>query len=476
MGKLPNPNPTNPNHTPTNPNPNPNPNPSPTSTSPPRYEHVPTSSASLHTQLLQLPTELTTNTDHVTVHSTLHDSSESQFQQHPSQSPFNTNNDNPQQEQIMNLPMEQLELIISFSSHIAAINYLQSQLLQHRHWIQHQLHYLRILETNQPKLQVFPIILQLDLDYYTTVNDDDYTPEFHVVDIYHMLYHIPHIGIFTPTEDNHIQLQHLSSHIDTNIFPKSTLITYVTNSPIVCLISNANISIFSIKDSYIQQMVFNSNTQPQSSTTNTSNKKRKRTYKTSEADRATNYKWYHRNKTWLAKKYKTTHNKPGAIQLLNQHPEADIQTLIQTYTPQPQLPPISVSTTTKTWSDIFTQPTQHKTSLCPPTETKSISNKRKHDETTTTPSITQFIIRNTKPNNQSEDSVTITQTTKEFKTSANRRHSKSIWYHQHKDIISVQNKDKRAKRKLEELSTPTPPGIQAFFSKKPKTNDDTKPP
>jgi hypothetical protein len=371
--------------------------------------------------------------------------------------------------------MDQLDLIISFSSHIAAINYLQSQLLHHRHWIQHQLHHLRQLETNQPKLQVFPIIIQLEQDYYLTVNDEHYNPEFHVADIHHMLFHIPYLGIFTPIEDNHIQLQHLSANINTNIFSKSTLTSFITNSPTVCLIANSNISIFNIKDSYIQQLVVNSTNPPPPSITTTS-KKRKRTYKTSEADRATNYKWYHRNKTWLAKKYKTKHNPPGAIQLLNQQPDADIQALIQTYTPKPPLPPISVSTTTKTWSDIFTKPTQHNTSPCPPPETKSTTNKRKHDETTTTtPSITQFIT-STQQNTQPENSVTTTQPTTEFKTSENRRHSKSIWYHQNKDTVSLQNKEKRAKRKLEELSAPKPPGIQAFFSKKSKPNDDTKPP
>jgi hypothetical protein len=474
----PNPTPNSPNPNPTHPNPtNPNPNHILTSTPPRHYEHVPTPPESLPTQPLQIPTiQSTTNTEHVTVQPTHLDSSEPQLQHHPSPIPVNTNDDNPQQEQIMNLPMEQLELIISFSSHIAAINYLQSQLLHHRHWIQHQLQYLRLLETNQPQLQVFPIILQLELDYYTTVNDDSYNPTFHASDIHQMIYHTPHVGIFTPIEDNHIQLQHLSTHINTNIFPKSTLMSFITNSPIVCLISNSNISIFNIKDSYIQQLVFNSTTQPPSPITKTS-KKRKREYKTSETDRITNYKWYHRNKTWLAKKYKSTHSKPGAIQLLNQHPEADIQTLIQTYTPKPP-PPISVSTTTKTWNDIFTKPTQHKTSPCPPTETKSDTNKRKHDDTTTTTttqSITQFITI-TKQNTQPENSVTTTQPTTEFKTSENRRHSKSIWYHQNKDTVSLQNKEKRAKRKLEELTAPKPPGIQAFFSKKSKPNDDTKPP
>jgi hypothetical protein len=222
-------------------------------------------------------------------------------------------------------------------------------------------------------------------------------------------------------------------------------------------------------------MVLNSNPVPPSSTNKTSGKKRKRTYKTSDADRATNYKWYHRNKTWLAKRYKETHNKPGAIQILNQHPDADIQTLINKYTPTPQPPSLSIHTTTKTWDDIFTKTTQQVPSMAPPPENRTTGNKRTHDESTTTTSITQFII-STKPNTQPEDSVTIPQPTTEFKTSANRRHSKSIWYHQNKDIISLQNKDKRAKRKLEELSTPKPPGIQAFFSKKPKPNDDNKPP
>jgi hypothetical protein len=460
------------------PNPNPNPNPI-SSTLPPSYNpaQVPIPSESLPTQPEQiLDIEPITHSEHFTLHP-VRDDSETHSQHHSSPAPHNTSDETHQQEQVMNLPMEQLELIISFSFHIAAVNYLQSQLLHHRHWIQHQLHQLRILQTNKPKLQVFSIIIQLDLDYYITVNDEDYNPEFHIVGIYHMLYYIPHIGIFTPIDDNHIQLQHLITHIDTNIVSKSTLMSYVTNSPIVCLISNSNISILRIKDSYIQQMVLNSNNIPPSPSPkhNTSSRKRKRMLKTSDAARTTNYNWYHRNKTWIAKKYKTTHSKPGAIQLLNQHPDADIQTLIQTYTPKPQLPTVNISTTTKTWSDIFTQTTRHKLSPCLPPENRIISNKRKHDESTTT-SITKFIT-STKPPAQIDKPVTTTQPTQELKTPKTIRHNKSMWYHRNKDIISIKNKEKADKRKLEELTTTKPSVIQEYFIKKSKPNDDdTKPP
>jgi hypothetical protein len=50
-----------------------------------------------------------------------------------------TSQDEQTQEHALQLPMEHLRHIIGFSSHVSAINNLQSQHLHHQQWIQHQL-------------------------------------------------------------------------------------------------------------------------------------------------------------------------------------------------------------------------------------------------------------------------------------------------------------------------------------------------
>ncbi len=148
--------------------------------------------------------------------------------------------------------MEHLRHIIGFSSHVSAINQLQPQHLHHQQWIQHQLKQLRILETNLPNLQVFTTIIPLKLQQYITANDNDYSPEFGITDLHHMLYYAPFIGICPPTETNMIKLRYVSGHTEYNTFPTSTLRSFIANNPTICLLSNTRITI-SIRHTYYYQ-------------------------------------------------------------------------------------------------------------------------------------------------------------------------------------------------------------------------------
>ena len=74
-----------------------------------------------------------------------------------------TQHDVPIHEHIMLLPVEELQHIISFSTHVgAAINYLQSQCILSHQWIIYQLQLLRLLDKNHPNLHVSSTIFQLD--------------------------------------------------------------------------------------------------------------------------------------------------------------------------------------------------------------------------------------------------------------------------------------------------------------------------
>ena len=384
------------------------------------------------------------------------------------------------QEQIMQLPMDQLQLIISFSSHIAAINHLQSQNLQHQQWIQHQLHQLRLLQTNQRKLQIFPIINQLEMEFYIIVNAT-YTPVFHNEDIFFMLYHIPHIGIFTTIDNNQIQLKYITSHNDTNTFPSSTLMHYITNTPIVCLVTDSTISIYQIKDTHIQQLVNNAtNTAPQP-TPNTSNKRKNNNNNnniTNNKKVKTNaqiakLKWYYDNKHTIAKKQKAR-SKVGAIQLLNQNPDTDIATLIQQNTVPDNIRPTIIATTNKTWNDILNYNNHDTILVATPSLNNKVfkSNKRKREdsETVTTP-ITSFLT------NTITDNVKPTIIPKDFKTSDKSRHCDRKWYQKHRDSILQKKKEANIQRKLEEANRlqNTKTSLQEYFTKSTR-NEDDKPP
>ncbi len=82
--------------------------------------------------------------------------------------------------------MEQPRHIISFSTHRAAVNYLQSQSLLHHQWINQQLQQLQLLDKYQPNLHVSSTILQLVLQKHTYTNVN-YSPEFNLIELYHML-------------------------------------------------------------------------------------------------------------------------------------------------------------------------------------------------------------------------------------------------------------------------------------------------
>jgi hypothetical protein len=93
-----------------------------------------------------------------------------------------------------------------------------------------------------------------------------------------MLYYIPHIiGLFTTTDNNQIQLKYLSNSDGYNNFPTSLLVQYINNTPIICLISETEVSILHIKESYIHQLVPTYNNKTLSKTN-----KKKRTIKQEE--------------------------------------------------------------------------------------------------------------------------------------------------------------------------------------------------
>ena len=299
---------------------------------------------------------------HQLVRTTTEDEDVESEDQQPDLIPRPCLNSNPIELQVMILPIDQLQPVISFSSHVAAVNYLQSQLQQHHNWINHQLQHLRQLEKHQPSLHVGFTTIQLEL--HLLISDpDNYSPIFPTTELYHMLYYTPHVGFFipSPSNNNQIELQHISNNNEFRRFSTATLLSYVNNTPLVCLITDSTFSIFHIKDTYIQQMVINSNDiqpppTPQSLTktskrfkykddrTLTSTKfKRLKIFKTTATQRAAARYWYR-----LHRQPKKT----GIIHLLNQNPNFDIQQLLQSKATA-SLPLIIPATTTKQWSEVL---------------------------------------------------------------------------------------------------------------------------
>ena len=135
------------------------------------------------------------------------------------------------------------------------------------------------------------------------------------MELHHLLYYIPYIGLYTPIENSQIQLQYLSNNTNFNTFSKSTLLSYINNSPNVCLITDSTFSIFKIIDTSIHQLISNSNTAPSSPTPKPGSNSRKRQIKEEEmhnstpvikklkpsraAQRAASRRWYHNNKISL---------------------------------------------------------------------------------------------------------------------------------------------------------------------------------
>jgi hypothetical protein len=163
----------------------------------------------------------------------------------------------------LQFPIHQLQFIASISSHLTAIKYLQSQTLQHQQWIQHQLSHLRLLDSDQPILQVFSTILPLDLQQYTCAGDDNYSPEFGIIELHHMLFYTPSIGlsiIRTPETIDTIQIRYISGCTDYNKFSHSTITSFLTSNSKVCLITNTGINIYQIAEEYTKQV--NNNKRP----------------------------------------------------------------------------------------------------------------------------------------------------------------------------------------------------------------------
>ena len=306
--------------------------------------------------------------------------------------------------------MEQLQHIISFSTHVAAINHIQSQSLSDQQWINYQIQQLQLLEKNQPNLQVFSTILKLDLDKYIHPNTN-YIPVFSTIEIYHMLYSIPQLGIFTPTDNDQIQLRYLSHSSAYNNFHTSILMTYIANNPIICLIADSTVSILQIKDTYIHQLIQNSKSETQQPLLSeqhqlSTNKRQKnpKTYNTARRHcrKLSDAKYYYDNRKTISAKRKAKNNKGGIIQELNNNPNLDIDKLIQQKSQPQPVATTSIPTTTKLWTEVLDYQ-QAKTTLKTniPTQHNRNNNKRKLEPTTTS-TIQDFYPKKTKLNNDNK--------------------------------------------------------------------------
>jgi hypothetical protein len=340
-----------------NPNPDPNPDPNPNHTSdiqPHQTITHPSNIPSSYHDSIQLDTAAPEP-------QTMLPQSPSSLTEQPTHTlpPSNTLTSNPP----MTIPRSQLRHVISFTSHVDAINYLQSQNLRHPTWINHQLNQLRMLETQQPQLHSGFTTVQLELQLSINAYDNysTYSPNFHLDEIYHMLYYIPSIGIFTPTKDNMIQLQHLSNNPN-NTFSLHTQQLYITNNPTICLISTTGIDIYQLSDTYSNQHSLNITTTGtkryiKQETSSTEQPPAKKIYKTTLQSRLTKNKWYHKNKIPLLHKLRQKNNKTGIIHILNENPDTNIEQLLQqTNTTSPattSIPSSLIPTTTKSWTEVL---------------------------------------------------------------------------------------------------------------------------
>ena len=424
---------------------------------------------------------------------------------HYASSSSTTSPDSP--DHSLQLPIHQLQLIASFSSHLTAINYLQSQILQHQQWIQHQLNHLRLLESDQPKLQVFSTILPLDLQQYTCVGDDTYSPEFGIIELHHMLFYTPSIGlsiIRTSENIDTIQIRYISGCADYNKFSHSTITSFLTNNPKVCLITTTGINIYQIPEEHAIQVILQIQPHQQPSPSNIGNNKRPfqeestttehivKEYKTSEHRRKIQRKSYHKTKIPLLQKLKDKRDRKGIIHLLNENPTLDIEDLIQKQTTTST--PLSLSippTTSKSWTEVLNYNESYKH--------RTYNTKRKREELLAT---------------QNPPSL---EGTKDYNSTEARKKRKRANYDRNRDTILDNNKlykqNKRSsiptpsstliptdptptpsstliltavdttantnipsnKRKFE-IPPPTTTSIADYFTKKKKLNEDDKPP
>jgi hypothetical protein len=244
--------------------------------------------------------------------------------------------------------------------------------------IRHQINQLRILEKHQPQLHSGFTTVQLELQLSINAYDlySTYSPDFYIDEIFHMLYYIPSIGIFTPTANDTIQLQYLTNH-PASTFSSSTLQDYITNNPIICLISTTTteIDIYHISDTFLRQDLF-TNPPVQSPSTTINTKKRikqespdpteqppvKKIYKTTLQSRLAKSKWRIKNKI-LLQQQKQQNNKKGIIQILNEHPDTNIDQLVQQTTianTRASLPLTLLPSTTKSWTEVLNyDPSSH---------------------------------------------------------------------------------------------------------------------
>jgi hypothetical protein len=185
--------------------------------------------------------------------------------------------------------------------------------------------------------------------------------------------------------------------------------SYITKSPIICLISDTTVSILQIQDSYIQQLVQNSNntTQqpiPQDQQQLNSNKRKSaqtknhpdKRFKSSKAEREYSLKYYHRHQATILAKKRKKRNKEGVIQLLNNNPDLDIDKLIRQQKQVHLAASTTTITTTKTWIEILDYQRAKETIINIPDQHRN-NNKRKLDPSTTS-TIQDYFSKKTKDN------------------------------------------------------------------------------
>jgi hypothetical protein len=219
-----------------------------------------------------------------------------------------------------------------------------------------------------------------------------------------MLFYTPSIGlgvISTSDTSATIQIRHISGYTDYNTFSHSTITSFLTNNPKVCLVTTSGLNIYQISEEYATQVILQSQPHQQPSPSNIGTNKHPfqeestilehiaTEYKTSEHRRKIQRKSYHKTKTPLLQKLKDKRDRKGIIHILNENPTLDIEDLIKKQTTTSTSLSLSIPpSTSKSWTEVLNYNESYKH--------RTYNTKRKREEAlaTYTPSTASLEVTN----------------------------------------------------------------------------------
>jgi hypothetical protein len=297
-----------------------------------------------------------------------------------------------------------------------------------------------------------------------------------------------------------IKLRYITGCPNYKTFSTSTLTSFFSNNPTVCLLTPTGLHVYQLPEAYATHLLVQLLQQEMTPTTSVSNKRlikeenpedtlrSKKILKTSAHQLSLQRKSYHRNKTPLLKRLRDKRNKTkGIIHLLNKNPTLDIQQLIyEQTTPTPIL--LSVpSTTSKSWTQVlnYNESYKHRTYNIKRKREEGLVNPNPDPEYQQAEAIKKrrrahydsnrdkILTNNTRYKRNKESSLTspsLTQvsTTVQPTTVANNTPSTQ-------PTETTTKQYNFNKRKVHEISSTTAT-ITDFFKKKQKHNEDDKPP